>query len=87
MLSCAAIASRSWSRLSRRGADLDILEGNSQSNRLLLNDGSGGFTEDTDSTLAVGAYRALSIFAADVDGDGGACDGAGLGVCVRVAWR
>ena len=57
-----------------RAADLDVLEGNSfQANRLLINDGSGGLTEDTSSTLAVGTGNTRTIFAADIDGDGGAC--------------
>ena len=56
-----------------RGADLDILEGNKeQANRLLINNGNGIYTEDTSSTVAVGALDTISIFVADVDGDGGA---------------
>jgi len=57
-----------------RAADLDVLEGNyGQANRLLINDGSGGFTEDTSSAFAIGTDSTRTIFAADIDGDGGAC--------------
>ena len=64
------------------GTDLDILEGYAKSsgdpypNRILLNDGSGGFTEDTGSTFAAhteGAVETEQVFVADVDGDNGAC--------------
>ena len=58
----------------QRGAALDILEGNDgEANRLLLNDGFGGFTEDTSSAFAVGTRVTRTIFAADVNGDGGEC--------------
>ena len=72
-----------------RGAALDILEGVSAyckcendgngggetggANRLLKNDGSGGFVEDMSSTFAVGTRVTRTIFAADVNGDGGEC--------------
>ena len=57
-----------------RGAALDILEGNDgEANRLLMNDGFGGFTEDTSSAFAAGARKTNTIFAADLDADGGAC--------------
>ena len=59
--------------------DVDILEGNMKApNRLLLNDGSGKFTEDTSSVFADlqdGGPPSLTdhFLVADVDGDGGIC--------------
>ena len=52
--------------------DLDVVVGNSYSyaNQLLLNDGSGGFAEATDSAIAVGAAMTQSIALGDVDNDG-----------------
>ena len=84
-LTCASFVSRTHAHVPRRlavplarrdpcGAALDILEGNEgEANRLLLNDGFGGFTEDTSSAFAVGTRYTSCIFAADVNGDGGEC--------------
>ena len=51
---------------------MDVLVANHYAaNQLFLNDGSGGLTEDPSSALAVSAAYSLTIFAADMDGDGG----------------
>ena len=50
----------------------DRIRNYNQANQLFLNDGVGGLTEDTSSALAVGSAYTLAIFAADMDGDGGA---------------
>ena len=48
--------------------------GNTEGPRLLLNDGSGSFTEAATASLsnAMSSKGFLSMFAADVDNDGGA---------------
>lgn len=70
----------------RRHADVDILFGGSGfsmsgRNRLLLNDGKGGFTEDVFSNLAITPAQTKALAIGDVDNDGGAR----ARVCARVA--
>ena len=54
-------------------ADLDLIIANyGGANQLYLNDGSGAFTKDAASPIAVGSVETQSIALGDVDGDGGA---------------
>ena len=57
-------------------ADIDIIEGiydSNQANRFLVNDGSGVFTEDTNSLFASLGVSTFLLSAADLGGDGGGC--------------
>ena len=43
-----------------------------QANQVFVNDGSGGFSEDSSSAIAVGTDNTISVALGDLDGDGGA---------------
>ena len=51
--------------------DLDLVAGNSgQTNKLYLNDGSGGFTAGTGADIGSETDHTYSVVLGDVDGDG-----------------
>ena len=53
-------------------ADIDVVVGNNGHNQVFFNDGSGGFTENSSSAIAIGSYDTHAIALGDVNNDGGA---------------